>query len=124
MHHQLFTARERMFVVRQQGKSVDGRLNRAFRRPHNYEVVHLNGYDPPGAGWSRVEEQALARLAYQELMALLEENEVEVLELVCKGFKYPEIARQLGQYPHVPYKTMRKVKEKIRQHLRSSEEED
>jgi hypothetical protein len=63
LNHQLRTARERMWVVRQQGKSVDGRLNRAFRRPYTYKVAHLNGYDPPAAGWSRVEQPALARLA-------------------------------------------------------------
>jgi DNA-binding NarL/FixJ family response regulator len=57
-------------------------------------------------------------------MALLDQHEIEVVEMVYQGFKYPEIARQLGQYPHIPYKTMRKVKEKVRRHLRSSEEEN
>jgi hypothetical protein len=59
LNHQLRTAQNRILSVRKLGRSVDGKLDRSYRRPRPCGVVFLDGFDPPGPGGSRVEEQAL-----------------------------------------------------------------
>jgi DNA-directed RNA polymerase specialized sigma24 family protein len=75
------------------------------------------------AGSSRVEEYVVERLAVQEIFSLLERHEIETLGLVYQGFNYREIAARMGQYPHVPYRTMREIRRKVNRYLRSSHEE-
>jgi DNA-directed RNA polymerase specialized sigma24 family protein len=123
LNHQLRTAQERMLIVRQQGRSVDGRLNARFRRPQVWTLVSVDRMGHPTAGASPIEEYVVGRITVQEILSLLERHEIETLGLVYQGFNYREIATRLGQYPHVPYRTMREIRRKVNRYLRSSHEE-
>jgi DNA-directed RNA polymerase specialized sigma24 family protein len=123
LNHQLRTAQERMLMVRQQGRSVDGRLNARFRPPQVWSVVAVDRTGHPTASSSRVEEYVVERITVQEILSLLERHEIETLGLVYQGFKYKEIAALMGQYPHVPYRTMREIRKKVDRYLRSSQGE-
>jgi DNA-directed RNA polymerase specialized sigma24 family protein len=113
LNHQLRTAQNRMLSVRKLGKSVDGKLDGRYRRPREWHLVYLEGFDPPGAGASRTEEQALSRIALQEFMALLERHEIETLVLVYQGFKYREIALRTGQSLRGLQRTMKSIRKKV-----------
>jgi DNA-directed RNA polymerase specialized sigma24 family protein len=123
LNHQLRTAKNRMLSVRKLGQSVDGKLDRSYRRPRPWGMVSLDHTGHVAASRSRVEEYVVERLAIEEVLALLKPHEVETLGLVYQGFEYPEIAARLGQYPHVPYRTMQEIRRKVRRYLRWSEEE-
>ena len=125
--HQMATARQRMWVVRQQGKSVDGRLNARFRRPQEWLVFSLDlmvyGY---GAGHrvNPVEDYVIARLTVQEILGLLTPGEQECLGLVYQGFTQREIARRTG-YPmrRIQY-MMASIREKVWPYLHGQEVPD
>jgi DNA-directed RNA polymerase specialized sigma24 family protein len=123
VNHQLRTAQERMLMVRQQGRSVDGRLNARFRRPQVWTLVSVDRTGRSTASSSPVEEYVVGRATVQEILSLLGRHEIETLGLVYQGFNYREIAARLGQYPHVPYRTMREIRRKVNRYLHSSREE-
>ena len=114
LNHQLRTAQNRVLSVRKLGRSVDGKLDRSYRRPRPWGVIFLDGFDPPGPGGSWVEEQALGRIALQELMALLERHEIETLSLIYQGFTPAEVARRLQLRRSEVYRTIEGIREKLR----------
>jgi hypothetical protein len=82
LNHQLRTAQERMLVVRQQGRSVEGRLNARFRRPQVWTVVSVDRTGHPTASSSPVEEHVVGKVTVEEILSLLECHEIEALGLV------------------------------------------
>jgi DNA-directed RNA polymerase specialized sigma24 family protein len=121
LNHQLRTAQNRMLSVRKLGKSVDGKLDQGYQRATPWGVVFLDGFDPPSAGGSGTEEQALSRVALQEFMAILERHEIETLVLAYQGFKYREIALRTGQSLRRLQRTMKSIRKKVWPYLYGDE---
>ena len=122
LNHQLRTARERMWVVRQQGKSVDGRLNRAFRRPQVWQVLSMELMVYGASHISRpVEDYVVTRITVEEIFTLLTPPERECLCLVYQGFTQPEISRRTGYSERRIQRTMRAIREKVWPYLHNEE---
>ena len=122
LQHQMATARQRMWVVRQQGKSVDGRLNARFRRPQEWLVLSM---DRMAYGASHrmylVEEYVIDRLTVLEMLSLLTPPERKCLGLVYQGFTQREIALRTGQSMRRLQRTMKTIREKVWPYLYGEE---
>jgi DNA-directed RNA polymerase specialized sigma24 family protein len=116
LNYQCATAQQAMWVRRQKGKSVDGRLNGGFRRPYQYQVLSLD-LDLPVYGATHqtqpVEDYVVAKLTVQEMLALLTPPERECLGLIYQGFQQWEIARRFNCAERRIQRMTRAIREKL-----------
>jgi DNA-directed RNA polymerase specialized sigma24 family protein len=95
INHQLRTAQNRMLSVRKLGRSVDGKLDRRYRRPRPWLMVSLDRMSGHIASPSRIEEHVVDRLTVLEMMSLLDPPQRRCLALLYQGFTLAEVAGQL-----------------------------
>ena len=123
--HQLRTAQNRMLSVRKLGKSVDGKLNRTYKRGNPYLVLPLDGegvmlHEEPDSPEEPVpdplnlEEQVIAKLIVLEIISLLTPRQRDLVELLYLGFTQKEIAAIEGVGYWAVQKRFARVKAKAR----------
>ena len=95
INHQLRTAQNRMLSVRKLGRSVDGKLDRSYRRPRPWPMVSLDRMSGHIASRSRIEEHVVDLLTVLEMMSLLDPQRRRCLALLYQGFTLAEVAGQL-----------------------------
>jgi DNA-directed RNA polymerase specialized sigma24 family protein len=115
LNHQLRTAQNRMLSVRKLGRSVDGKLDRGYRRTRPWQLFSLDwtGRQVPSPSW--VEEQVMDRLTVLEMMSLLDLQQRRCLALLYQGFTLVEVAGQLQK----PRAEVDKIVSDIREQLLS-----
>ena len=118
--HLLATAKEAIWRERLRGKSVDGRLNPAARRPHRYATFSLDAprpHDGPALEemlasgpvhahdpWeSPTEGEAIGRVLFEQLRRLLTETQEAWLTLVICGYQSQQAGQLLGMTKQQAY---------------------
>ena len=123
--HQLRTAQNRMLSVRKLGKSVDGKLDRTYKRDKPYLVLPLDGDgvileegpDPseePIPDPLDLEEDVIARLTVLEITSFLTPRQRHLVKLLCLGFTVKEIAGIEGVNSPAVWKCLLRVKAKVK----------
>ena len=105
--HLFRRAKHEILDYRKTGKSVDGKLDKAYRRTHIWELASLdadpvvvvaassNLYFKPHQ-LRPVEDLAVTRVAYEELRSRLTEQQRQYLALRLQGYKQREAEVLLG----------------------------
>jgi DNA-directed RNA polymerase specialized sigma24 family protein len=115
LNHQLRTAQNRMLSVRKLGKSVDGKLDRRYRRSREWLVLPMDTLLYGVAHQGRlVEDFVVDRLTVLEILSVLDAPQLECLGLVCEGFTYTEVGHLLGKSRSQVQQTMRGIRTKLR----------
>jgi DNA-directed RNA polymerase specialized sigma24 family protein len=113
--HLFRQAKHEILDYRKMGKSVDGKLDKTYKRAHIWEMVSLDaegsvfiGADPVVVVAARsnlyfkphqlrpVEDLAVTRVAYEELKGRLTEQQRQYLSLRLQGYKQREAEVLLG----------------------------
>jgi DNA-directed RNA polymerase specialized sigma24 family protein len=116
--HLFRQAKHEILDYRKMGKSVDGKLDKTYKRRHIWEMISLDaegsafiGADPVVVVVERsnlyfkphqlrpVEDLALTRVAYEELRGRLTEQQRQYLALRLQGYKQREADVLLGLSP-------------------------
>ena len=99
--HLFQRAKHVILDYRKQGKSVDGKLHRTFGRPHVWILTSLDANPKVllvfRSRWANpVQDQALARVTYDELRERLTGQQARYLALRLQGYQGKEVDRLLG----------------------------
>jgi len=118
-------AKHEILDYRKRGKSVDGKLDQTYKRQHVWDLVSLSrdpkhvfadGNSPCFRRYQRhpVEEEALGRLAYQELREMLTQVEDSYLSLRLQGYSRTESTSILGLRPYQSRRVVSSIRVKAR----------
>ena len=120
-NHLFQVAKRTILDYRRKGKSVDGRLYKAFRRLFVWPLVSLDAPDAVVADRSNlyfkphqlrpVEDLALTLAAYGELTDRLTEQQRRYLSLRLQGFNGRQAGRLLGLSEHKGQRVRREIQE-------------
>ena len=99
--HLFQKAKHVILDYRKQGKSVDGKLHRTFGRPHVWILASLDATPKVvlifRSCWANpVQDQALARVTYDELRERLTGQQAQYLALLLRGYQSKEVDSMLG----------------------------
>lgn len=118
-------AKHEILDYRKRGKSVDSKLDKTYKRQHVWDLVRLNTHPTQvfidnGSLYFRrhqpssVEDEAVGRLAYQELRDILTPVEDSYLSLGLQGYSRTEATALLGLRPYQSRKVLSSIRVKAR----------
>lgn len=135
-NHLFRRAKHEILDYRKKGKSVDGKLDKTYKRKHIWELASLDA-DPAVVGVAAsstlyfkphqlrlVEDLALARVAYEELRGRLTEQQDQYFYLRLQGYNGREADALLNLTPRQGQRLRNEIRKEAANTLLAIQKED